>query len=298
MPNILYLYPEKLNVKIEINTTYNNYTMNRVNQLRDIQYEALSLFEKKNADYGDAFATYGTVGVLVRIGDKLGRYTSISKSGITLVDNEALRDTLIDLHNYSAMAIMLIDENEKKYSNEIVNEITQAKNNPIIMKELIDKKTPIELFKHAGCESHELRNYGITAKELKDGGYDVKDLKDAGFTLFEIQHAGCHATEMRSLNICNEQLYNIGYTIEELYDTTISKKTEEEFVNEVYTKKFHDLRKYYDDDMDSCEGGNRAGIGHDTEEAKSYANEARKLYKQSIISNIDKKTASFTSDGH
>ena len=255
--------------------------MNRVYQLRDIQSEALSLFEKKNADYGDAFANYGSVGVLVRIGDKLGRYTSISKSGITLVDNEALRDTLIDLHNYSAMAIMLIDENEKKYSKEIVNEISQAKNSIVEMRRLIDKNTPIELFKHAGCEASELRSYGLSAQELKKGGYDARELKEAGFTLFEIQHAGCRASELRTLNIRNEQLYNTGYSMEELYDIDILKKTEEEFVSEVYSKKFHDLRKYCDDDLVSCEGGNRAGIVQDTEEARNYAEEARKLYKLS-----------------
>lgn len=253
--------------------------MNRVNQLRDIQYEALSLFEKKNTDYGDAFATYGAVGVLVRIGDKLGRYTSISKSGITLVNNEALRDTLIDLHNYSAMAIMLIDENEKKYSKEIIKEISEAMGNIAEMKRLIDNKTPIELFKHAKCTGKELRKYGVTAKELKNGGYSVTELKESGFTLFEMQHAGCCASEMRSLNICNEQLYNIGYTIEELYNTTIDKKTEEEFANEIYSKKFHELRQYYDDDMISCEGGNRTGISDDTDKAIAYANEAKKIYK-------------------
>ena len=149
------------------------------------------------------------------------------------------------------------------------------------MKRLINNKTSIELFKHAGCEAVELRSYGVSAEELKKGGYDAKNLKEAGFTLFEIQHAGCHASELRALNICNEQLYNTGYSIEELYDTTIGKKTEEQFVNEVYSKKFHDLRKYCDDDLVSCEGGNRAGISHDTEEARNYAEEARKLYKLS-----------------
>ena len=33
-----------------------------------IHKEALELFIRKNADYGDAFAEYGTVGVLVRMG--------------------------------------------------------------------------------------------------------------------------------------------------------------------------------------------------------------------------------------
>lgn len=82
----------------------------RVAQLTRIQDEARALFTKKNQDYGDAFATYGPLGVLVRIGDKLSRLSSIQKNQVTLVDDERMRDTLIDLHNYSAMAIMLLDE--------------------------------------------------------------------------------------------------------------------------------------------------------------------------------------------
>jgi len=82
----------------------------RVAQLTQIQDEARTLFTKKNQDYGDAFATYGPLGVLVRIGDKLSRLSSIQKNQVTLVDDERMRDTLIDLHNYSAMAIMLLDE--------------------------------------------------------------------------------------------------------------------------------------------------------------------------------------------
>lgn len=84
--------------------------MDRIKQLEQVQKEGLELFKKKNQDYGDAFATYGPVGVLVRIGDKISRLMSIEKRGIRLVDDEKLKDTLIDLHNYSAMAIMLIDE--------------------------------------------------------------------------------------------------------------------------------------------------------------------------------------------
>ena len=84
--------------------------MNRVQQMEKVQKDALELFKKKNKDYGDAFATYGPVGVIVRMGDKISRLTSVSKTGVNLVKDEALRDTLIDLHNYSAMAIMLMDE--------------------------------------------------------------------------------------------------------------------------------------------------------------------------------------------
>ena len=84
--------------------------MDRVKQLKDIQNEGLELFKKKNADYGDAFAEYGTIGVLVRIGDKIKRASNISNKGINLIEDESIRDTLLDLHNYSAMALMLLDE--------------------------------------------------------------------------------------------------------------------------------------------------------------------------------------------
>jgi hypothetical protein len=83
---------------------------NRVDQMKAIQSEALELFIRKNADYGDAFAKYGVIGVLMRMEDKLQRSMSITKNGINLVKDEGFRDTLIDLHNYSAMALMLLDE--------------------------------------------------------------------------------------------------------------------------------------------------------------------------------------------
>ena len=84
----------------------------RVLQMIQVQTSALELFKKKNVDYGDAFAQYGVIGVLMRIEDKLKRSVSISKNSITLVDDEKIRDTLIDLHNYAAMAIMLLDEDQ------------------------------------------------------------------------------------------------------------------------------------------------------------------------------------------
>ena len=79
-------------------------------QLMAVQKEGLELFKKKKADYGDSFATYGAVGVIVRMGDKINRLSSVTKNGVNLVNTESVRDTLIDLHNYTAMAIILLDE--------------------------------------------------------------------------------------------------------------------------------------------------------------------------------------------
>ncbi|MBA45234.1 MAG: hypothetical protein CMB31_01425 [Euryarchaeota archaeon] len=91
-------------------------------KMKQIQKEGLDLFIKKNTDYGDAYKTYGPIGVLVRIGDKINRLSTITNNNITVIPTESLRDTLIDLHNYSAMAIMLLDSKEKKL-NRLVTEI-------------------------------------------------------------------------------------------------------------------------------------------------------------------------------
>jgi hypothetical protein len=84
--------------------------MNRQEQMLKIQKEAFELFKKKNTDYGDAFAEFGVIGVLMRIEDKIKRSLSITNNGVNLVNDESIRDTMIDLHNYSAMALMLLDE--------------------------------------------------------------------------------------------------------------------------------------------------------------------------------------------
>ena len=97
----------------------------RLSQLKNVQEEGYDLFVKKNADYGDAFANHGPVGVLVRLGDKIQRLQKITKTNVTLVKTESLRDTLIDLHNYAAMAIMLLDEedNAEDYDDEPLSDI-------------------------------------------------------------------------------------------------------------------------------------------------------------------------------
>lgn len=90
--------------------------MDRGEQLRSVQDECFELFKKKNHDYGDAFADFGTIGVLIRMNDKIRRLINLSEKGISYVNDESLRDTLVDLNNYTSMAIMLMDE--KKTNNQ------------------------------------------------------------------------------------------------------------------------------------------------------------------------------------
>ena len=86
----------------------------RVEQMKQVQSKALELFTKKNTDYGDAFAEFGVIGVLMRIEDKIKRSLSITKNGVNLVNDESIRDTMLDLHNYAAMALILLDEDENQ----------------------------------------------------------------------------------------------------------------------------------------------------------------------------------------
>jgi len=87
--------------------------MDRVKQMETVQQKALDMFKKKNKDYGDAFAKFGVIGILMRIEDKIQRSLSITKNGVNMVDDEGIRDTLMDLHNYAAMGVMLLDEKEE-----------------------------------------------------------------------------------------------------------------------------------------------------------------------------------------
>lgn len=82
----------------------------RTEQLKVIQDECRNIFDKKVNDYGESFSLDGVVGVIIRMGDKIHRMKNITSKGIHLVEDESLRDTLLDLHNYAAMAVMLLDE--------------------------------------------------------------------------------------------------------------------------------------------------------------------------------------------
>jgi len=87
--------------------------LNISKNLEEVQKNGLELFKKKNKDYGDAFATYGVIGILVRIGDKLNRLITLLNMENQNINYESINDTIIDIHNYSIMGIMLMDEKEE-----------------------------------------------------------------------------------------------------------------------------------------------------------------------------------------
>lgn len=71
--------------------------------------DALDLMKKKNHDYAANedpfrnFRMFGSFGILVRLGDKLARLTSFEENGEFLVEDEKLRDTVLDIINYAVL---------------------------------------------------------------------------------------------------------------------------------------------------------------------------------------------------
>lgn len=80
----------------------------------DVINEMIVLYERKNHDYGDSFSDtfekLGAISAVTRMYDKMNRIVSLVSKDQQKVNDESLRDTLIDLANYAVMTIMEIDK--------------------------------------------------------------------------------------------------------------------------------------------------------------------------------------------
>ena len=57
---------------------------------------------------------------------------SITSRGINLVEDEKLRDTLLDLHNHAAMGIMLLDSGEDPKISPLPSSLQTSDSSPVI----------------------------------------------------------------------------------------------------------------------------------------------------------------------
>lgn len=94
---------------------YNKGKYEAIEVFKSITDEMARLFEIKNKNYGNSFSKqfeeYGLTSVCIRLEDKLNRLKSLNRQGDNAnIDDESLRDTLIDLANYSVLSIMEIDK--------------------------------------------------------------------------------------------------------------------------------------------------------------------------------------------
>jgi len=88
--------------------------MNKVERHMDICKGLNKIYEQKNHDYGDSFhdtfVEEGMAMARIRLSDKLNRFKKLSKAGSEQkVNDESIRDTLLDLANYAIMTVMEMD---------------------------------------------------------------------------------------------------------------------------------------------------------------------------------------------
>lgn len=82
----------------------------KVQRHKIICEEINDLYDRKNHDYGDSFhqtfVEEGMAMARIRLGDKFNRFKTLSRGGDRKVNDESIRDTLIDLANYAIMTIV------------------------------------------------------------------------------------------------------------------------------------------------------------------------------------------------
>ena len=90
-------------------------------RFEDITKSMSGIFRKKNHDYGNSFEQSlneeGLAASRIRMGDKWNRFKQLSKGVQAQVNDESLRDTLIDMANYAIMTVMWLD----KQNGNIIN---------------------------------------------------------------------------------------------------------------------------------------------------------------------------------
>jgi hypothetical protein len=73
----------------------------------------IDTFIRKNHDYGNSFEESlneeGIAAARIRMGDKWNRFKALSKGKHVKVNDESIRDTLLDLANYCVMTAMWLD---------------------------------------------------------------------------------------------------------------------------------------------------------------------------------------------
>ena len=91
----------------------------KIESMKKIFGKCTALAEKKGHDYSGStdgmanFKTFGWKGIVVRLEDKMQRLIHFSKSGQFRVVDENIEDTLQDLINYAALAIISYREETK-----------------------------------------------------------------------------------------------------------------------------------------------------------------------------------------
>ena len=129
--DIVYFKGNKI-INITVGTEFTLYTMDDCKQhleiisdstdkvnldcqaFKDIINTMYDIFIKKNHDYGNSFEQSldeeGLAASRIRMGDKWNRFKQLSKGVKAQVNDESIRDTLLDMANYAIMTVMWLDK--------------------------------------------------------------------------------------------------------------------------------------------------------------------------------------------
>lgn len=87
--------------------------MNKAEKHEKICQKLNEIYKAKNHDYGDSFGdTFNKLGIIsavTRITDKVGRLQTLSTKKQEVKD-ESIKDTLMDLANYSIMTLIELEK--------------------------------------------------------------------------------------------------------------------------------------------------------------------------------------------
>ena len=95
---------------------------NKSEEFKSITSQILNTYIKKNHDYGNSFDKsmdeFGMTSAVIRMNDKLERLKTLSRKE-SMVKDESVQDTLLDLANYAIMTVMYLKKQNHGYKDKI-----------------------------------------------------------------------------------------------------------------------------------------------------------------------------------
>lgn len=94
--------------------------MSNIDKHKEILDNIHETYVAKNNDYGNSFSKsfdkYGVTAAMVRMEDKWNRLESLTSGKKQMVNDESVKDTLLDLANYAIMTFMELERIESAQS--------------------------------------------------------------------------------------------------------------------------------------------------------------------------------------
>lgn len=101
--------------------TNNNQTYDPVEHMANVQNECQEKIINNHDNYVANFKENGAINILSNLSNKMSQIQVIKPLRVKIFDTKKLREYLIDIHNYSAMAIVDLDKKKESQSNTQIN---------------------------------------------------------------------------------------------------------------------------------------------------------------------------------